>query len=380
MGRYTVLDDAGLDDKIERDMALCRERVLDLFGDNLASLVLVGGYGRGEGGVAMSDGASCPINNYDFLIILKVVRPWDVSKITASLGKLKSELDKKLLTLFEYSFRSIRQLRGAPHIMIYHDVCNASMTIYGESVEKLISPGVKKPLEVFEAVKIARNRGILLLFSSPIIDRRGYKATPEQIRTWFSKAIIGFGDSISILMGEYKTRYVDKMSVMENSSFPDVFESESDYRYFKKLHRAASLYRLKSEDSPLLEDRDAIIVVLGKVHLWVMKRYLNDQNFDWGDLPGIGIRSRGSIKQFARNLMANFSEYGFWRVSESLLFGVDAVLYHPADKLFKVLPLLLYEMESDSGEVCARELGLDKGATVDAIRNECVRIYNKYIA
>ena len=55
MGRYTLVDNLALDDRIEKDIALCRDSIVTTFAPDLLSLALTGGYGRGEGGVVKTE-------------------------------------------------------------------------------------------------------------------------------------------------------------------------------------------------------------------------------------------------------------------------------------------------------------------------------------
>jgi len=379
MGKYTILDNGELDERIDKDIVLCREHILKVFGNNLLSLVLIGGYGRGEGGVTSYGEALGPKNNYDFLIILRKVHFWNKRKIKISLEKLKSELDKRLLVPFEYSFQSERKIQRAPCIMIYQDIYNVSMTIHGQDIKELLSSEITKPLDHTEALRIIRNRSVLLLLSGVRADHRSYKATPQQIKIWISKAIIGFGDAILILKNAYETRYVEKMTAIEQLDFQEVFKNETDYNYFKTLYRTVSLYRIKDEDSTLLEDRNRMINVLEQINLWVIRQYLNDQEFGWENFSRISIYLNEPSKIILRNVLINLIEHGFLYFFKQLFSNPKNILTHPADKLFKVLSLVLYKPDFDFLKICRTELNLNIKATLIDIQKESFRIYDKYI-
>jgi hypothetical protein len=370
MGKYTLLNNKELDKKIDKDITLCKKYILKLFGNKLLSLVLIGGYGREEGGVVKSGIKLYPKNNYDFLIVLKRTLFWKKKKIKKSLQRLKRGLDKKLLVLFEASFQSKNKIKNASNIMIYQDIYNSSKTVYGEDIKRLLPCRVTKTLEPIEALRVIRNRSMLLL-ACIMKDHLNYKPSAQQMKIWVSKAIIGFGDAILILKKNYKSKYVDKMNTIQKLSFSDVFKNKLDYNYFKKLHKTASLYRLKDQDSKLLNNFDKILKILEQVNLWAIKKYTKDPEFILKKLSNIHLHPKESSLKILRNILVNLKEYGIKQ-------DLKNIFIHPRNKLFKVVPLILFNQNKRSLNYCKRELKISTNG-FEQINKECNRLYAKYL-
>lgn len=242
MGQFTLYDDPELDRKIQNDLDICVAELKHEFGDQIVCLQLVGGYGRGEGGVRVEDGIRYPKNNYDFLIVLKS----HVFQRTKKIQRLKSLLNTKLLIKFEPSIRSVPEMAQVPFIMFYYDVFHMSKCVYGEDVKKFLPSKFAKQtnLPKSESLKILRNRLFLYALLGCKEKHLGYEITDEQRKIWFAKFVIGLGDSFAILLDKYKVSYQDKRDSFQDldlSSFNiDVVEQSK----FKLLHEKASNFRL----------------------------------------------------------------------------------------------------------------------------------------
>jgi hypothetical protein len=75
---FTTHRDAAIDAAIREDVTWLRDEILGAFPD-AAALFLVGGFGRGEGGVVQREGRWRPVNDYDFELI--TVKPADEKEL-----------------------------------------------------------------------------------------------------------------------------------------------------------------------------------------------------------------------------------------------------------------------------------------------------------
>ena len=67
--RYTVYGSSQLDERIDADMETIRKSIFPIFEpQDLRAIILGGGYGRGEGGVFISEGTESLYNDYDMQI------------------------------------------------------------------------------------------------------------------------------------------------------------------------------------------------------------------------------------------------------------------------------------------------------------------------
>ena len=51
MGKYSILDDKKADESVQEVLDLVINEICNILGNKLRSIILVGSYGRGEGGV-----------------------------------------------------------------------------------------------------------------------------------------------------------------------------------------------------------------------------------------------------------------------------------------------------------------------------------------
>ena len=68
--KFTIHDSQDIYHRISSDLDLITQIILNKF-TNIESIVLAGGFGRGEGSVLIVDNDIQPINDYDIYIITK---------------------------------------------------------------------------------------------------------------------------------------------------------------------------------------------------------------------------------------------------------------------------------------------------------------------
>ncbi len=77
MGRFTVYDEA-VDQQINRQLQRIVNAIVGCLGDNVESIILGGGFGRGEGSVKWVGDTVVPLKDFDFLIVTKKTLPPEV--------------------------------------------------------------------------------------------------------------------------------------------------------------------------------------------------------------------------------------------------------------------------------------------------------------
>jgi len=69
VGKYTVYNNSAVDAAVEQDLQTIIARIIEEM--PVISIVLIGGFGRGEGGVLLSDDDVQPVNDYDLLLVVE---------------------------------------------------------------------------------------------------------------------------------------------------------------------------------------------------------------------------------------------------------------------------------------------------------------------
>ena len=94
----------------------------------------------------------------------------------------------------------------------------------------------------------------------------------------------------------------------------------------------------------------------------------------------MSVKQKMSIKGAIKNLLINFQRYNPISLIKQLFFNPRKLFQHPAEKLFKAVPLLLYQPNFDFLKICKSELCIDAEATLFDVQKECLSIYSDYIA
>lgn len=87
MGKYTVYKDEKVDVKVEADLNHIVTKVISSW-NSIQSIILVGGFGRGEGSVLVQNGVIKPLNDYDLVIVSKkkLTGNWQKNNINTIIG------------------------------------------------------------------------------------------------------------------------------------------------------------------------------------------------------------------------------------------------------------------------------------------------------
>src|SRR5512133_3508140 len=97
MRKYTINGSEEFEQKITSDMEVIVRRVTTVLDESdLVSIILGGGYGRGEGGVRIIDGKEMLFNDYDLFIISKPISHFKVKSYQAKLKLLTEELSTEI--------------------------------------------------------------------------------------------------------------------------------------------------------------------------------------------------------------------------------------------------------------------------------------------
>lgn len=159
MGKYTIYDDDLIDLEIDKKLKIIVDCIVNYLKDNVQSILLTGGYGRGEGSVIIKNNEVYLLKDFDIAVICKEI-PHDtiISLILEEIYK-KLGLINPAKSLFKYSTFAldIRYLAinniNFPDIWFY-DLKN-SMLLYGRNIKEYIT---------YDSSDIPLSSGLRLLF------------------------------------------------------------------------------------------------------------------------------------------------------------------------------------------------------------------------
>lgn len=207
---YTLVDTPELQKRIQHDLDVIVERIRSEYGSNLVSVLLCGGYGRGEGSVVARDGMIQPYNDYDILLVTK--RRVSQSALKKLGEDLASELGIRFVDLGSVTRSRLEKL---PQTVFVRDL-RVSTLLWGEEVREALPFVNPANLSLEEARVLLRNRLICFFELTPLSFFNG-----ESLNTWdhqrlvlqLSKAGIAIHLSSLIKDGKYHSSYAQQMEL-----------------------------------------------------------------------------------------------------------------------------------------------------------------------
>jgi len=300
-------------------------------GQNLVALILGGGYGRGEGGIVLSNGTEMPYNDLDFTLV--VVRKNGIAQ--EALEDVGRRFAEKLEIHVDFSRPlTIGDIEHWPHWLMWYDLINGHVVLKGppDILEKHAPPDLLKPLAIIEGTRLLLNRGAGLLWAFRIV--RGLEQSPDQdfIRRNYYKCALALGDALLIAHERFTTRYLGRDVLLADleRDLPTVaaFNLQSIYKEALRFKFRPDL--VPFEDI-LERNLQQLAVAWGSVflHLENLRTGRSWSSLDdYVTWDGIREKDQHSFRMIVRNLTRNLQ---MGRVSWK----------YPRETLYRQLPILL---------------------------------------
>lgn len=259
MGKYTKQEQ--FDDFIQNQLDIVVAEIRKAIPE-VISIILMGGYGRGEGTVEVKDSKPRLINDFDLYIITEKYIPdkflenlaQHCSKLLGKGGIAHPEAFEQQYDLDKFFHIDIRclvkkRLKNLPPIIRYYEMKSSSTVLWGENVLKEfpeIKPGkIPKP----EALRIIMNRLMLLLmaFKTEFFKQEMSSDESQILFYYLTKSYLTMVEALLIFSGDYKPTYTERTAVFSQVFFqkfpdlakqlPDLFEEVKFYHRFKEIQQ-----------------------------------------------------------------------------------------------------------------------------------------------
>jgi len=261
-----------------------------------AALILIGGYGRGEGGIVLKNGTYRPHNNLDILYIHN--GSIDKSKVTLANAKLQ-EVSKKYDIGIDMSALSKEKLMNFNGLVIGYDMRFGHKVLLGDSTFlKEHKPFSLYNIDPVDIRQLLVNRGTLLLINRFLLKKENLDLAEKKLIIKHAiKAIIGYGDALLFFNDAYHWSYAQKQSNMSEAKNID-----SD---IKELYAQALLFRFKPDYDNFLEKdlkawNEELIKTLSYVHLRCEKMNLGKSDLTWENYFKVALESQSYPRQNIR--------------------------------------------------------------------------------
>ena len=211
------MDKAIYEEKLSSDLNLAIKMICDEMIESPISILLCGGYGRGEGSWFFQKGILRPYNDYDFAIITD--NPLSTEKTNQLRKKIADEVGIKWIDIDFYSLQAISCLKPSIH---NYDLAFGSRVIYGD-------PRIKEKIKKISSEEISKS-DIIILYKTRIWTFLGswagdfHRLNEEEgcfFRYQMAKAVLAACDMILIKEKRYESSYINRANICM-----DIFEND----------------------------------------------------------------------------------------------------------------------------------------------------------
>lgn len=362
--RYTLRGSSDVEKRIGATIARAAGTVAKHFGrDECRALVLLGGYGRGEGGVIREENGERPHNNLDLLL---VTTPWGMLRQTA----LKKRLDDILAPIAHDERIGIDtgvigefELRRAPARVIWFDLRWGHRTILGDAgLIPSLAPLSAAEIEIDDVHNLLVNRASLLVINDCLIER-GFvsKSDARFIIKHLMKAIIGHGDALLFTRGRYHASYLEKQQRMREFSnvvpgLAKLYEMAAEFRFMPDYSRY--------ERQDLVAFTNVTRDVLARAHLEFERFRSGEPNCSFADHVKRVLCAKPSSYTFvtrSKRFLRSWKSSNELRNAANLpkLIAEAVRAHHPRMTLAAALPAVLHGSNADEMRLVQGILGAD---------------------
>lgn len=256
-----------MDHLIQRDLRHAVQSIRARWPDQqLAAIVLCGGYGRGEGGVQRKNSQEYPFDDYDFLVVFKALKPAEKAQINLSLGRLAEQISEKTAVPVDIAPAcDLVSLAEAPFTLFWYLLRHSHRVLWGQLDLLLLLPEFPvAQLSADEAFKLLLNRGMELWRAIeagfPLVDPWTDARWPTLLLA-LHNTIIALGDALLIFRGCYHPLYEERIRILKS-----LLQQESrlpDAHLLAYLYPEAIQYKLSPSEYRNLP----VELVIGKLEI-----------------------------------------------------------------------------------------------------------------
>jgi len=280
----------------------------------LKSIILAGGYGRGEGAVEFVSRKPRLLNDLDLYLITEKQLS---DEFLENLGKRCSKLIGKggleypenysakfdFDTFFNVDLRCItlKKLNHLPPIVRYYEMKNGTVLLYGEDVRKKIPEIKTEDLPFSEGLRFLSNR-MMNMFLSMKVDYLIKKPSKDEIgiiNYYICKAYLACCDALLLSEGKFAPSYGERGKIFETEYkklFPDFYER---FPHLSKKINYALDYKFNPDIKKMDYQKEWFEAreIITEVFRYIITKKLNQKNISWDEMNRV-INKKLETKYF----------------------------------------------------------------------------------
>lgn len=339
--RFTIDGDEALEAKLEGVCELARVGVQQIVpSQRLEGMVLVGSYGRGEGGVLGTESLNQPYHDLEFVIFFRSGFFARESRLRHELADLAFELSSVLGIKVRFTLESLRDLERAPiTVRNYETVC-AHHCVHGDDLLFDDCGQHKNPedLPLTEASRLLLNHCSELLIAERRLERRPCSAEDlGYAARHLAGARLALGDALLIAVGQYHWSYRERAERLDGLEWDEQIPMLEAIR---TEHARGVAFRRHPAKSTLTEIElgDAlhqVSLVASQLWLWIEGKRLGT-TFSTALEYAFHPDDKWPTESSVANAWKNIRRFGPSAILEASAFR------HPRERLCRALPILLW--------------------------------------
>lgn len=378
MRKYTVNGSNTIESKIASDMETIVRRVTTVLDESdLVSIILGGGYGRGEGGVRLQDGTETLFNDYDLFIISQPLTHFKAKAYQHKLKHLSEELSAEIGIEVDFSrIQAVTTLPKAEFWLFWYEVKYGHIVIWGNPKVLRYLPawnGENIPLE--EASKLLLNRGVGLHLAKERIDSADFDAKDEFIARNMFKAIMALGDTILMCEKKYHWSYQERQKRFASlSSHPLVMRFNLMDMYMESIKYKLNPFDVIYDKAGYISWYNEILTVFQSVYYDIFSHILEAHILDVRSyLAHLNKRFYTQVgsKDTLKNIVLNLRDHH----GKGILQEVN--LRYPRYRLFYSLPWFLFHENLELYRL-DEVLGLPEQSSNETRLRQFMSLWQKY--
>ncbi len=263
--------------------------VSNLSESSIDAIVLIGGYGRGEGGVVETPNGFKPHNNFDLLIITHTDCQSKEESLNQSLEEIRSLHDIGI----DISLMTTQQFAKQECLVIWYDICHGHKVLWGKPdfLSKFHQFTVDD-IPDWDVRNLLVNRASLLLINRYILFHELNKKRYKTIIKHFIKAIVGYGDAFLYQKGEYHWSYRQKQLNMRKLNQQGLVNPD-----VAQLYEDAINFRFQPDydqylDIDLAQYNEDLMSTFEPIHRDFESQRLNQELIDWNNYQELASKHR----------------------------------------------------------------------------------------
>jgi len=278
-----------LERRIDQDLGYLVEEIRRVVpAKRLAAIVLGGGYGRGDGGMRITDQGPSPYNDYDLFVLLRGASYWRRRSIRRCLAEQRPRWESALDLEVETAVCTEPGLCRSPLTLARFDLAWGHRVLWGDaSIRDALELPRGGTLPLVEGARLLVNRGSLLAYCKGRQVPRSELAPAQRGRVirYLYKAILACGDAVLMSAGCYATDSDLRVARLRNVAGPPSMRLDALRTWYAYVvdSRRVGLETIPPGCTSLDAFFERVWLLYEQVHRWFEGERLGVKPLRWTD-------------------------------------------------------------------------------------------------